>query len=261
VNLLGLGDDAERISVSIAGRGIRLVHDSAQWFPEVARPWPGDAVVLSFGRGKPLNLLGGGALIILDRDRRSVADEAPVHRTRPRAVGAMLFNALTHPCLYGTVIRLPFLGVGETRYREPVPLERLPDAAFGRLGSAVKVFGAAHAATEAWTSTVAGWAPLGITPLLPAAGKAGPRRLRLALLAHDRRHRDAVLAALNSRGLGASPMYDSALPAVKGLPAGIAEQGPFPNAESLAGRLFTLPTHALVTARTIARADSAMRGA
>ena len=50
--------------------GAVLIEDSAQAFPRDGGGdfWQGDLVVLSFGRGKPVSLLGGGA--VLYRDER-----------------------------------------------------------------------------------------------------------------------------------------------------------------------------------------------
>src|SRR5688572_15303179 len=63
VNLFGVGDDAASITPLAEARGIPLIHDSAQSFPlRPGRDLPGGLLVLSFGRGKPINLLGGGAL-------------------------------------------------------------------------------------------------------------------------------------------------------------------------------------------------------
>ena len=261
VNLLGLGDDAARIATLAAPRGIRIVHDSAQWFPDAPVKWLGDSVVLSFGRGKPLNLLGGGALVSLDVSERSCADEAP---ERPAGgfnqgvLGALAFNALSHPWLYGLATRLPMLRVGETRYREPSRLERQADEGFGRIAAAVAAFPKAHSATGLWPSA-AGWREFGIETLQPASGTPPASRLRLALMARDRAHRDALLRALGTQGFGQSAMYGAALPAIAGLPSVAATQGPFPNAERLAARLFTLPTHSFVHGEIVARATAVIR--
>ena len=85
------------------------------------------------------------------------------------------------------------------------------------------------------------------------------RRLRLALLAEDRGQRDALVADLNQHGLGASVMYDVALNRIADIPAEIAALPPFPNADALAARLFTLPTHSAVTRGVVARVDACVR--
>ena len=63
VNLLGLGDSAADLHKFCQTKRISLIQDSAQYLPRASIEWPGDYVVLSFGRGKPMNLLHGGALI------------------------------------------------------------------------------------------------------------------------------------------------------------------------------------------------------
>src|SRR6185295_2502270 len=63
VNFLGVPERAAPLRKLADAAGALLVDDCAQFFPLEAaeREWLlGDFVVLSFGRGKPLSLLGGG---------------------------------------------------------------------------------------------------------------------------------------------------------------------------------------------------------
>ena len=94
VNLLGTGDQAVELAQIATETGIALIQDSAQHLPRhLPAQWLGDYVVLSFGRGKPLNLLGGGALLH-HPDR---ADDIASQEARP----------MKRPCVKCWTIRPP----------------------------------------------------------------------------------------------------------------------------------------------------------
>src|SRR6185437_3404662 len=71
--------------------------------------------------------------------------------------------------------------------------------------------------------------------------------LRMPLLAATPRIRERILDRLRAAGLGASAMYQVPLNRIADVPEGVRHQGPFPGAEALAARIFTLPTHDGVT--------------
>jgi dTDP-4-amino-4,6-dideoxygalactose transaminase len=256
VNLLGVGDGRDVLHGVLRNRDIRIVHDSAQSLPQQPEAWSGD-IVLSFGRGKPLNLLYGGALVSFSRREPTAAAGAARGLLDSRA-SALAFNMLTHPCVYHWASRVPMFKVGETRYKAPAGIEVLPETFLPRLGAALREH-AAHDAPNPWLQVISEWAAAGVVSLSDSAALAGRRLLRMPMLARDREHRDRLVALMNAHGLGASPMYGVSLPRVAGLPQSAAEQGPFPNAERLAGRFFTLPTHAYVTAQHVAAADACVR--
>jgi dTDP-4-amino-4,6-dideoxygalactose transaminase len=106
-----------------------------------------------------------------------------------------------------------------------------------------------------WLLVIDEWASKGVIPLCKSSTSANVRLLRMPLLARSRGHRDRLVALLNLGGLGASPMYMTSLPKVAGVPQSVLAQGPFPKADRLAERLFTLPTHASVNDRHVAIVD------
>jgi dTDP-4-amino-4,6-dideoxygalactose transaminase len=256
VNFLGVGDDRESTQGSLGGLNVPVMHDSAQSMPTVPEKWAGD-VVLSFGRGKPINLLHGGALISAGR-QHSDAPLFPLSGMLNSIGMAIAFNLLTHPVVYHWARHVPRFQVGETRYKPPSELRRLPESAFSRIGAALKDY-LDRKWENPWLPVISGWASNGIFPLCAAATRRDVRLLRMPLLAPSRVHRDELVSLLNSHGLGASPMYKTSLPNVSGVPQSVRAQGPFRNADRLADRLFTLPTHASVTSRDVAEADRCVR--
>ena len=267
VNLLGIGDQAQELLPLARASGAYLVQDSAQHLPTLPTGWNADYVVLSFGRGKPLNLLRGGALAF--SEQQALLADAPVVGGRARLREAVLasraagaaFNFITHPRAYGLALRLPGLGLGETRYSPVAGVSRLPFATWGQLGAAYETYSRRHEAFR-WDAVLPSWRrDLGVQELtLPgSAAAARDRRLRLALLAPDRAFRDRASAALAGLGLGASAMYGTAVDGIQNIPGEVSAQGPFANAAQLAERLFTLPTHDAVSDAVVAQTDGCLR--
>jgi dTDP-4-amino-4,6-dideoxygalactose transaminase len=265
VNLLGIGDEAAAIGSLARAAGALCIQDSAQHLPGAGEmSWSGDYVVLSFGRGKPLNLLRGGALavpverpLIARRLREGSRLRDAVMGSRAAAVA---FNLATHPFFYGMTSRLPGLGVGTTRYDPLEQATTLPDSAWGQMGPAFMEY-SRETQRAPWAGVAKECERLGF-PMLRCASEpleSNGRRLRMALLAGSVGRRDAVVRALNQQGLGASEMYGTSLDCIDGIPAEVASQGPFPNAKALAEQLFTLPTHSSVTADTVARTLECLR--
>ena len=256
VNLLGLGDGSDQLIRFIEDRNIPLIQDSAQHLPREDSEWPGEYIVLSFGRGKPLNLLHGGALV----SRSSSQDPAavpPAHysmrdrllSSRAAAVG---FNTLTRPAIYGILSALPGTGLGEVIYKTIADSALLPENAWAQVGAAFRLYRKEPSyRRDIWASAVEEWSALGITALAAPGAPLPAEPLRLALLAPNRAARDMLVDNLNRAGLGASRLYAADLTGIAGIPEMVKRQGPFPNARALADRLFTLPTHGLVTTDTV----------
>jgi dTDP-4-amino-4,6-dideoxygalactose transaminase len=264
VNLLGLGDDAHRLSAVARAADVLLIQDCAQHVPLEAG-WRADVIVLSFGRGKPVNVLGGGALLTCSVNPREIAPifsaETPKARFRQSLLGSVpvsfIFNAMSHPRGYGVVTRLPGLALGETRYS---PLDRIvarDDSAWSRIGPAFEDYLVPSPALEFWRGALPSLAAAGVHMPAPSIEGMSPRRmLRLPLLAPEAGLRDRIVNGLQSRGLGGSAMYAVALNQLNGIPQLVTEQGPFPMASRLAARLFTVPTHKCVTEADVRRAVS-----
>ena len=256
VNFLGVGDCTEALLALSRERRIALIQDSAQFLPRVPRVWPGDYVVLSFGRGKPLNLLFGGALIAPADPVRPLTRFPARLSWRDRILAtpasAFAFNCLTHPNAYWALARFPGTHLGRVLYQPLGNSAPLPASAWSRVNDAFERYCLTPSYSSApWEPVLAQWRQLGIHRLAGSPECADHEPLRLALVAPDRDARDTLVSALDGRGLGASCMYRSPLNQITGIPDVVVRQGPFPNASRLADRLFTLPTYQRVTRRTI----------
>ena len=264
VNLLGISDETPGIADLCRRRGIALIQDSAQFLPRQPTEWPGDYVILSFGRGKPLNLLHGGALIEpVDAAAYPVpqpASDSFRDRLLNSSPAALAFNFLTRPYPYGILSRLPGSGFGQVVYkplRNPSPL---PPRSWARVDAAFDQYQQQRSYDrQIWTPALADWDSFGIRPLQPDGSLFESEPLRLTLSAPDRASRDALVHRLSRAHLGASRLYGTDLARVAGIPQDVRDQGPFPHAVSLADTLFTLPTHSLVTQRIVRQASNCIR--
>jgi dTDP-4-amino-4,6-dideoxygalactose transaminase len=271
VDLLGLAGWDQDTARALAGHPARLIEDCAQSFPFFATPreWAGRDVVFSFGRGKPVNAMGGGALFTPGQEPPEPGpggsgaqppQRGGFHAVRFAARGAA-FNLLSHPAVYWMLERLPFLGLGETRYKPPRPVTRAPDELWEHVGAGILDIESRQAdAMMVWMDYLQAWPGLGVTPLLSAdAGHRGHSMLRLPVLASDRDHRDTLVGALRRLGVGVSLMYGTALNEVSGVPSAIAGQGPFPGAKAFSDRLLTLPVHGHLSRPLAAATDRVIR--
>ena len=264
VNLLGVGDDAAALHAFCRSKGIALIQDSAQHLPRNDIDWPGEYVVLSFGRGKPLNLLCGGALFTATQYART--DSVATHRFPLKSrvfssrLSAAAFNVLTQPIPYRFLSVLPGTGLGAVRYKPLGSASPLPDAFIQRVSAAFELYCRVPSyQRRLWEPVLNEWHQWGIEELRPITGGTEPEPLRLALLAPDRGSREALVNTLARAGLGATRLYGTVLSEISGVPDSVRAQGPFPNASRLASRLLTLPTHTLVSPAAVHEAHAIVR--
>jgi dTDP-4-amino-4,6-dideoxygalactose transaminase len=221
--------------------GVRVIEDAAQAWPDRSSPEV-SSVVLSFGRGKPLPLGGGGALVRYD------GDEAPHPAVRGGGWGGALSLAATSvlqtPALFGLLEPLPFLEIGSTVYDPLFPADAPFRAWQDRLGR--RVVAELEALTEARTRNASALAEAVESSgrwRLPAAARM-PGPLRLPVLAPSRPARDEVIARLRRLGVGASAMYPGTLADIPALREHLTNPDePIPGARELADTLLTLPCH------------------
>lgn len=248
VNFLGIPERWSAIE-QLAGRaGVAVIEDNAQWCPDAEYRPQGKYMVMSFGRGKPVSLLGGGALCLpgfAAAKADTYLDETVEHAWK-NAMQARIYNMMIHPALYGIVARLPGLNLGQTVYK---PLHRVEK--MGRWRRSLITANMARHRERARTEQtqisrlVSQFKEL-VTDLADACGHASARLLRYPLLAADRVTRDRLVAALNARGLGASIMYGRDLAGMADVQIRMAGNAPPRGAEYLADRLLTLPVHEFV---------------
>lgn len=257
VNLLGISERFNQIRPIAERVNALLIEDSAQAFPgkNEACIWEGDLVVLSFGRGKPVSLLGGGAVLVKDRSleqgllsmRTTCNQEAGDSAFRLKT---SLYNTLLNPRLYWLPASLPFLHLGETRYHPLHSISSMHNLKQGLLATNIEAYQSRSLNTQQEISRmVRKHAECCID--LPAICDISPERplLRYPVLVKQKRNR--VLASLIAHGLGGSPMYPSVLPLIEGLDLILDSSLQYPNAADFAVNFMTLPTHDRVNAKDL----------
>lgn len=250
VDFLGAHERLSHLSRICSDNDLVLIEDSAQCFPPSScSRGIADFVVMSFGRGKPINLMGGGAFLVR-RSQQPVVQNLrttyPITTVRVDViwrVKRLIFNALLSRYVYPLLERAPFLHVGETRYHplETIRVLQLPSSL---LAAGVRAYfdrEPLHFIYDRELSFLqeAGWMRAGTTDTTDHTPQ-----LRYALLAPDENLRDQVVAELNEQGIGANIFYGRTLPEIMDItPISVGGSGRYPNARNFAARLITLPTH------------------
>ncbi|MES0328017.1 MAG: DegT/DnrJ/EryC1/StrS family aminotransferase [Gammaproteobacteria bacterium] len=262
VNLFGISERLEQLhSLAVQAEAL-LIEDSAQAFPSGNENdiWQGDLVVLSFGRGKPVSLLGGGAVLYNKENSRNSElarllpegtrqAEASIQKQIAFWFKASLYNWMIKPRLYWLPLSLPFLHLGETHYHPLSSLEGMDRIKTLLLPSNVNAYQYNTMSAQKKLSMILdeqNFEGCGLVDLPRACKIPEAKRLLRYPLLVEPEARDQLYARLQRLGLGPSRMYPKALPEISGLEALLSDQGSFPAATSFAERMLTLPTHSHV---------------
>jgi len=255
VGFLGGTERLEALRAVAYRKGVLLIEDSAQVMTPGSCDDPvADFCVLSFGRGKPVNLMGGGALLIR-RDHMAASlpiidelEQSDLNLGLGWRLRRQVFNALLAPALYGILERIPQLGIGETVFTSLPGVHRVNNMegllARGYAGVLKRpVFEGQYMETFGFLA-YEGWQfPLRSIPRC---------LLRFPLFAPSEEIRDRAITRLNRRGIGASAFYQRSLSQISGVARFLdAGSEKFPNAVDFASRLLTLPIHENVTQANI----------
>ena len=257
INFLGISERLDELRQLIAALGLhaRLIEDNAQWFPASKREmeFKSDYVTFSFGRGKPMSLLGGGLLCAKAPLAETVLAriEKPAAPSRLLALKIAAYNILLTPQLYLLLNRNPWLRLGETRY---VPLAKIAQFDVYRRSLLAANFTRYCARENKLPPCFDAIAQEnGLQQLDKNCAVRRKQLLRYPLLCPDMATRDKLLQQLCAAGLGASPLYAAAIDQIAGVDGLVVVPRVLKNARSFAERFITLPVHAQVTQRHQAR--------
>ena len=233
--------------------GAILVEDAAQGYGASFAGVPLGAIgpisTLSFGRGKGWTGVQGGALLL----RGSDLPIPPTIRRASNTMGALgvglrgvVQSAFGRARWYGLPAAIPWLGLGETRYRSPVTPQRMHAVAAGVI---TRTFPFASREARQRRDVAADLlrrlpTDSRIRPIIPTAGVAGYLRLPVLLS----RGMAGFVDPGGAERLGFAPGYPGILAALE--PVRQRLFGPanrWPGAVDLTRRLVTLPTHSQLT--------------
>ena len=256
-NLYGVPNSLPAIERIAAEHGVYLLDDSAQSLGARiagrAVGGYGDAGLYSFDKGKVITTMQGGAIVARAGALASAiaAEHAALPgagfiETASYALKLGVYGALLRPSLYGLVLRIPGLGLGQTRYEVDCPMTRYSTVLSGlalrlarRLDSInrVRVENARR-----YDAALAGAPGIRLLGLLPGAEAV---YTRYPVFVNDPGRRAPLLAALNAAGIGATASYPLALADVPQVQALLGDGATAnPGARAVAESIFTLPTHA-----------------
>ena len=263
-SLFGIAERISQVRSIVDGSGVLLIEDSAQAFPSCEDPdfWQGDLVVLSFGRGKPVSLLGGGAVLCRSP---SFGDLLPTPSGEQNAVGwtedmylrlkVAIYNRMISPRLYWLPQSLPFLHLGETRFHPLSEITAIDPVRKSILPSNIDAYQKRDQAVQREITAMireVDAAAIGMIDLPTVCEVPLERKLLRYPLMVEISVRNQLFDRLMKAGLGPSRMYPAQLKNIPGVPGLFDGQGPFTAAESFAQRILTLPTHSGMGAKDIA---------
>ncbi len=265
-HLLGFPMDLGALRERTQKAGAFLIDDAAQGLGARRQARPsgggGDVGVLSFGRGKPVTTLGGGALVCDDPELVQLFEPVMAGLERPArlascrtAVEAALYGFLLRPEVYWLPSRLPFLKVGHTEFDPEFPIRSLASIKYGLLVQGFKRLDlVSEARRRIAERLIAGFKGVQELELFEKPAEGYATYLRFPMLCRDREARDASADALRRAGVAAGPLYPDALNRIAPLRGVSPDAGQsYPAAEALAERLLVLPTYPHVSPAVRAR--------
>lgn len=270
-HLYGLSVELGEVRGIAAAADVPIIEDAAQGFGGYWCGAPLGSVgafgVLSFGRGKGLTGGGGGALLIRAEGREyalRAAAALPTSRNPGlvELLSAIALKVLGRPRLYTLPAALPFLALGETRYRPPHPPRRAPRASLGIVaanwGTSLEEAEVRKEHGETLRAAVQAAPDLREVRPLP---RTEPAYLRLPVLAAP--EAVARLSSSGARRLGIMPSYPSTLADLPGF-SSRCEGTPserLTGARHLTSHLYTIPTHSRLRPADLREIEALVRNA
>ena len=252
-NLFGVAEPIAAIAALAHARGAAVIDDAAQSPGAEAADGMagsrGDVAMLSFGRGKPIQALGGGALVWRGDALGFPEPAPPPGQPRLARLRAHAWNLALSAPGFTALAAVPAFGVGHTAFDPNFRRGAIGGDALVLAALALEEFDARALRRTARAEQMAAdlTARTRFEPLrAPAACRASYPRL--AVLAPDAASRDRALAALAR--CGASSLYPAALDAVAALAPHRSDPRACPGAQALASRLLTLPLHGRLAGRS-----------
>lgn len=258
VRFFGIPERYKELSKIAKQYNLVLIEDSAQGFPATGLDtyWHGDFIVISFGRGKPVNLLGGGAVLSKNPELLKLL---PKPTTIPSSLleklkyklKVHLYNQTIRPIAYGLLTLIPGLKIGQTVYKPLICIESIHNTTKSLLSSNLEAYKTRKNYQAKYREIFKQYdkGELIDIPRTLANDMSQPL-LRYPILIIDTAKRDAIYNKLKS--YGASLMYQKPLYQIDGISELIKEQSTnYPNASLFAKQLLTLPTHEGVNKKTL----------
>jgi perosamine synthetase len=284
VHLFGLPENIAEIKKRVQDKHIAIIEDAAQAFGnsftsdmisklsgstvsgtphEIMFGSMGDIGIASFGRGKPLSLLEGGAVLVNNSDLREriktmhdlIDGPVTVFSRLSYVAKLIVYSIFFHPSLFWIPANIPGLRIGETHFSLDFVMEKnnrimisIGNIIAARLNEIRQT--RLHVARIYRESL--DWFREDFA-YIPECDDNDNHiaLLRFPLIFKKKGRRDYVLGKLRAAGLGATGMYPAPLNEISGTASHLPDSEVFPEAKSISERILTLPIHEYVNARDI----------
>lgn len=264
-DLFGFAHDHSELRAKARECGAFFLVDAAQSFGAVCggelAGTDGDLGIVSLARGKALPT--GGGFVVSNSEPIAKAVQEVMTQVRPQSTlestkdwGVLIATSiLLSPWLYGFPNALPFLKLGTTEYEPDFPVAKIGKSAATLFSRKLRLLDALRAQrfqrAESISTRIADLKRFQVIPQPP---ECKPAFIRFPILAETRELRDRSVQLLNKERLGASAYYPTAICDLKPVREfRVDRETHFPGAETIADRIFTLPTHPLVTDSDVER--------
>ena len=271
VHLFGILENSFKINKLKSSHNVFHIEDAAQSFgtktsnptettvPQTKPGTTGDIGIYSFGRGKPITLMQGGALTTnSDAIAKAISQKLnelghqSATETFKIILDALSYSLFFHPRLYWIPQSLPFLKLGETIFNLDFKIKQI-DSFTSALGTVMienisKINMIRIEIEKSIFSKLSDFRNYFLTNV-----KNSSHLLRFPLLLKNKEQKESVLSQLKFRCLGATGMYPSPLNLLKDTKKYFTSHEQFKNAQSFSERILTLPLHEYVTEKDIAK--------
>ncbi|MFL0796115.1 MAG: DegT/DnrJ/EryC1/StrS family aminotransferase [Cellvibrionaceae bacterium] len=252
VNFLGIPENRpaiQKILLKNENPAI-IIDDNAQWFPENSdSPLSSTLSIISFGRGKPVSILGGGALLCKNQEdatfAQTILSQPPRSNAFKETLKIHLYNQLIKPFYYQFLTRNPLLNLGKTTYRPLQKIESLTRQKHQLIQKNLHAHLQRSRSLEETYLTIL-QSDTEYEALINTSPLGFGRLLRFPILCRNKAARDELILKGHSLGLGFSAMYQTGMSGIETLPPNISPKS-LPNSNDFADRLLTLPLHDFVT--------------
>jgi len=259
VHPFGQPCDIGAVKGVISNRHIFIVEDCAQAWDTRYRGHflggEGDASIFSFGRGKHLNLGGGGICCVgegeiayrLEQRMRELP--APSQREHVRRLLKLVFTIIgQHPYIYAYALRVPFLGIGETYFDDDFAMIQWSgwQAQLGLrlLRDWESMASRRRRNADFWREWLQRDSVLGVIPQVEEPMNVV--YLRMPVLSRDRQR---AMRWFRKRGIHAQKMYPTVLADIDSPHLKVKVYSTLDGARRVTESLYTLPVHPLFDAK------------
>ena len=248
VNLFGLSSPPINTSLPV-------IEDNAQCNPLFQKSNNSSACIYSFGRGKPINSLGGGVAQIIDKKKFVELDKKynSILTSKSSETLKYLMNFLAYKFFYNSILykilySIPQLHLGKTIFNLDFKICKMNS--INR--KVIKNIVTRMEQIESLRIKICNDYDK-IMEMYKEHFIFYPQNIfyRYPVIVKSENKRDFIVEALQKEGIGAFPLYPKPLNSQPGLKEILKDNTFYPNAEFISQNLFTLPVNEFIKEKQI----------